>query len=265
MNRHQILATVAGLVSSLGAGGALAQECVMRLEWENRNRHVFGSISAECGPCRSLRILPGTPRIPLSHSPPWGNWGVVSVHSKEARDGMQFKGWRIGPAPTPACSDEFENIEDYPEWNSCTSGEDSRYRAPNSQFYNHNEGTEQYSADVQKYAETEVRFRNTCPYYWNDDGRIDVGGCGLERRVSYEESITLFELDPGPGDREVTTLGYRDSFSVGVSCDGWGCESGATSWQKSEGSRVASAEVRLVVVGGEWIDPDGVCSVESPE
>lgn len=44
---------------------------------QNRERSITGIVHEECS---------------LPHSPPWGNWGVISDYGRK-RDGFQFPGW----------------------------------------------------------------------------------------------------------------------------------------------------------------------------
>jgi len=69
--------------------------CHVYLQLENKDRHCYGNVHAECGDEQW-------------HTPPWGNWGVDS-NLGYRWDDHQFQGWF-----------KKEPSARWYQWNSCT-------------------------------------------------------------------------------------------------------------------------------------------------
>lgn len=230
-------------VSFLPAAELAAQSCYIPFVWENKDRHVYGDVTAECGSCP-----------PWSHSAPWGNWGVDSATGSRSDD-TQFMGWQSGPVPD--CNEWLFKKE----WNSCTTD----FTSPAALYFNYNNYTEQRSTAIKNFAGESVTYYQ-CPVDWNYDGEIDDGGCGNgtgSRQFSFgNRYMRLYEMDPGPfapGDDFITQLNYSGTFVVTLWCDGWSCTDGASGWKNSSSNSIASSPVQVRTVGGVWSDPYGCC------
>lgn len=117
------------------------------------------------------------------------------------------------------------------------------------------------SPDTRTFAGAGFNYFGQCPVDVDYDGQLDWGGCGVgDIPFTFSnEYMSLWELDPYSPDDYVTTLTYSGSFTVQVPCDGWGCSSGASGTKSSDANSIASADVRFVVDGAVWDDPQGCC------
>ena len=224
------------LVCLFGISAVQGQTCVIQFTMENSNRHVFGEVYEEC------------PHI--FHSSPWGNWGVSSnVGTK--KDGHQFQGIHVSDRKY--------------QWNSCTKGE---YEAPNCDFYNHADCTEQYTrTGVNQYGGGRIYRRVSCDD-WDPIAEEESGGClDLDGRIYGPldtNFMTLYELDARAPDSVVTTLYFDDSLVRStLDCpDISGCNASMGPWVDSNSNDIASARIRVSVVSAYYY-VDGIeCSDE---
>lgn len=198
-----------------------SEGCRVTVETQNRNRVITGIVHEECGP---------------GHSPPWGNWGVISNHSRKV-DGFQFPGW-------------------YPkegklQWNSCTDV----YTAP--RFYPRESGRQE-SRIVANHGAYQRIFANTCPYTEGESESYVDQGCSENNTTvltSRRNYMDLYELDGGGflfgRDDFVTKLRFPDASATLQNCTEGGCGTSTTRWVQQTSSSVpttgVSAEFRLKV------------------
>lgn len=192
--------------------------CEVELAMQNRNRHVYGNVSAEC--------TFGCSGFPdFEHTHPFGNWGVSS--NVGARwDARQYQGWATY---NPYCSESMND----PEWNSCTG-----YGSGQSNYFNWANNTEQYSADIGTYG-VEYRYMATtenegCAVW--DGGQFTVWGNFMD----------LYELD-WDGDDYITQLTFDDT-AVTLQCDYNQCAEAYSEWKSSSNS-ITSAQIRIRAIG----------------
>ena len=248
------LSTIAFLfVTPWTASRAIAQECIVSVEWDNRNRYVYGAVNKECTSCS-----------PFTHSPVWGNWGVASMHSNKDDDSTQFKGWQSGPnvgTPDPPYGcDEDINVAK-PQWNSCT-----RDTPQTSEYFNYNNWTEQWSGDRELFASGLIEVSVECPEDVDEDGVMDRGGCIDDRLDPVRLGLTMmiYELDEPDGDDIITRLVFDRLFAASMQCSPYECGPGESDWQSSVADlsypNVASTEVLMRVNGALFRDPVGACT-----
>lgn len=184
-----------------------SEGCRVTVETQNRNRVITGIVHEECGP---------------GHSPPWGNWGVISNHSRKV-NGFQFPGWLVSDGKR--------------QWNSCTDV----YTAP--RFFHPRGSGRQESMDVANHGAYQRIFANTCPYTEAEsESYVDQGCSGnnttvLESRRNY---MDLYELDGGGifggTDDFVTKLRFPDASATLQNCTDGGCDTVTTRWERQRSS-----------------------------
>lgn len=246
------LFVLTALGTLMAVGNVRAQDqptCYLSFQMENQNRHIVGDVNAECsGGCT------------LEDTDPWGNWGVDSNFGTR-NDTTQFRGWKYGDSVAPC----FERIgSDRPQWNSCSMhtsrGDSYYYNYPNG-VWTEQWGNPNLQPDPQSYASAWLAWGNSCPIDSNHDGIIESGGCGVGTRsfTASNQYMHLYEMDP-IGDDGITTLSYPSGCCTAqFACDGWSCGGGSSPWYTNNASVVGTAQIRLVVIGAEWDDPDGCC------
>ena len=229
---RQILLSL--LTTSFFCGGILAAgpECMIQFNMENKDRYVYGEVTEEC--------------CCFPHTAPWGNWGVVS-NVGNIVDGHQFQGIHLSDSKY--------------QWNSCTQGD---YEAPNSTYYNYptsgeSAWTEQWTyTGTNNYGGGYQYFSVTCPWYDDIDDEW-YGGC-RDRDGNYfgpyNNFMKLYELDPVGTDELVTTLYFNDNnVWAALDCPDWDyCPASTGAWVASNSNSIVSAEIRVSVVGGWYID-----------
>ncbi|MFQ5723195.1 MAG: hypothetical protein ACE5G6_01790 [Terriglobia bacterium] len=170
MRLQSVLTAVLLVLSVDLAAWACQPTCVLSFHLRNSDRHVHDDfLVSEC---------PGDP----PHSPPFGNWGVLSP----------------GEGQTPKNRDQFQGWKDFlfetdNQWNSCTARQDL-YPEGNCSFYNHDgctaqitdRGTNRYTNHVRQ-----VSLPVSCPF-------LGLGGCQDLDGMFLDlpgEFLDLFELD----------------------------------------------------------------------
>ena len=180
-----------------------------RTNWnvETRLRRLTGRVMVECGDEHFLGV---------THSAPFGNWGVDSVFS-ERHDGAQFRGWKV--------------IDGHRQWNSCT---EQYYDGP---YTNDGRGRQRADPDDPENAGGK-----------SDRSVLACAGSLPEVHTFRDAKLKLYELDWPVGDDHVTTLRYG-TVNLRINCsDAWNC-SGETPWltQRSVDSTGVSAQARFKV------------------
>jgi hypothetical protein len=165
-----------------------ALACQIYIQDFNQHRRITAYVRAECGP---------------SHSPPWGNGGVDSVHgSKDNTD--QFRGWK-----------DMGSFQ----WNWCNSGTEG-YAPPNCTYLNYPSGScwTQYNAPIG--SASERRFAQ----YWSDDLPWPCSDYGTIYTMN-NYFMDIWELDAGIWpfniDDYVLTVTYP-SFNIVLSPESYG-------------------------------------------
>lgn len=202
--------TVPATVSAQGSEG-----CLVTVETQNRNRVITGVVHEECGP---------------GHSPPWGNWGVISNHARKV-DGVQFPGWHW--------------YERKRQWNSCTD----EYTAPRF-FYPRGSGRQE-SMSVAKHGSYLRFFTDTCPNSISERESYVDKGCSqdsnsvVESRGNY---MDLYELDGGGiffgKDDFVTKLRFPNASATLRNCTVDKCDTVTTRWERQRSSSRPATGVR---------------------
>ena len=243
----------------LAAQASAAGVCRIQYETKNKSRYVHGPVDVECG-FSSGEI----------HTAPFGNWGV-ETESSGRRDGNQFQGWcrwdelcdNDGDCST-YCKDTWY------QWHSCTTRL-PQYRAPNDDFFNHEDGTEQKSkfSTVNAHGGGRLDLVVGCPLDTDGDYFADEGGCkgALDSGFSIGgHRMELYELDgTRPDDDEVGTLKFPTLHASmsGVRCDIYGCtgssRDGPFESKESGSTRLVSAKAAIQVTGAEFVDAFGSC------
>ena len=189
---------------------ANAQRCVVDLVVLNKNRLVTGDISAECG---------------LIHSRPFGNWGVqLGFHPGQRRNGFQFSGWKAQGS--------------WLQWNSCTT--EPEFALGDTRYYNDDEFRSQSAWP------SVVNVSHSLESYERGESGRDCEALAERNRVVVNSvRITIYELDPGPGDAAVATLSYG-TVEIPYQCNGpWEC-AGESEWMEPlAGHDDVYAELRL--------------------
>ena len=160
------LGIVAAVAGCMDFGMLFAQEsegCEVTVTAQNRKRTITGVVATECE---------------WPHSPPWGNWGVISDYGKK-KDGFQFPGWK--------------SKEGWLQWNSCTH----LYRDP--EHFNPRGSGRQDSSHVASHGGYRRRYENDpCPdehgVEHTDEGCSN--GAWERRSTNY---MKLYELDLNDG------------------------------------------------------------------
>ena len=209
--RFALLLAVVLLSAPSFATVAAAQRCLVDLVVFNKNRVVIGDISAECAG--------------LFHSRPFGNWGVeLRFHPGPRRDGFQFSGWNAEGG--------------WLQWNSCTT--DSEFAPGDYRYYN-DDGFRSQRA----WPNVVNVSHSLGSYQYGEDGRDCEALAERNRVVVNSVRITIYELDPGPGDAPVATLSYG-AVEIPYQCNGpWEC-AGESEWMEPvAGHEDVYAELRL--------------------
>ena len=197
----------------LFVGQLYAQNCRVAFTLENKNRYIHGEVYKECG---------------SYHSPPWGNWGVVSNYGSR-QDGNQFKGWYASGG--------------HSQWNSCTR---DTWEAPNCDYYNTSNCTKQSSSGTYAYATGVAMYGASCEYFDESENEFR-GGChdlnGSNISV-VDTFMDLWELDRLDADDFVTTLNYNDLTAAHI-CDSCNCYASTGSWFQSHSNSIAKAKARI--------------------
>ena len=151
------------LVAATASGSGV---CEVSFELKNKSRYVHGPVNVECG-------------INETHSPPFGNWGVVT-ETQDKRDGHQFQEWCHR---SRSLCDNNGDCKDYCmqkpwyQWNSCTSSL-PKFAPPNQDFYNHDDGREQTTRKSENdHSGGTVGISVSCPSDTDGDHYPDDGGC----------------------------------------------------------------------------------------
>lgn len=246
------------LLLSIGLGAApqvYPQVCEIEFSVFNKDRYVYGPVATECSE--------------WPHSAPFGNWGV-KTETSDKEDGHQFDGW---------CHSKFlcDNNDDcdwhctdlWYEWNSCTTY--SQWSPPNSDFYNHNNHTQQKSTrgNNQHGGGRATLDAPSCPSDSDGDGVNDAGGCkeALSRGFTLSgHRMELYELDPWSPDTHVETLRFPilEIAAQDIDCDDadycgkskvgkWRSPSNASSSSKT------SAKAAIQIIQAVFSDPDSDC------
>jgi hypothetical protein len=215
-------------------------ECRVWFQNQNRNRHVWGDVTAEC-----TYACP-----PFIHSHLWGNWGVESSWGHR-HDSLQFPGWK-NTSNTSPCG---ENFGSKPEWNSCTN--DSSRPRGDSYWFNYNNSTEQLSEPVAAHVSSIYTFQNGCPADWDGDGWLDTGGCWAgEGGITMNDFIETWEIDPNDADERIMRIDYP-SLSAWYHCeqDGVTCwPTDPSPWTPSNGGSYMDAEMRVIITLVQYED-----------
>lgn len=202
--------------------------CALQIRGDNRERHVYGAVSTECGSCP-----------PWTHSAPFGNWGTLSLFGTP-QDSYQFMGWQTTDYN---CGGNMNT----PEWNSCTTNSTWSTGQP---WMNWPEGqwTRQYSGE----SVTLGRI-----FDWHVT--TEEEGCSILDGAQYlfGTGLELYELDPWPwpGQEHIATLQFG-ATPVTLSCTREGCAPVTSPWFGSEANSVASAEFRWALESS-WHCKDG--------
>ena len=258
--KHALMAIGLGIILLgvlTGDGWAVDGACRINYTGLNKDRKVMGPVSAEC------TDVPG----PISHSVPFGNWGVNSDCGTRI-DGHQFQGWcyfhyacdHVGNCGT-RCQDGWY------EWNSCTT----RYEwsSPSCDLYNSNGCTQQATTrGVNTHGTITTQRDVRCPYDSDGDGFCDTGGCAdLSFFSSRENWMTLFELDKFERDDRVQKMIFP-RVSVTLNCTAMSCsESGTSSWvspdryEDPSSLALVYAKAAIKVNWGQFHDIYGRCAL----
>lgn len=174
--------------------------CEVVVTAQNRERVITGIVHTECS---------------LPHTPPWGNWGVISDYGLKI-DGYQFPRWYLsdGLLQWNSCTDEY--TEDHHFNPSGSSRQESTYR-------------------VASHGEYRRRYPNhNCPdtsdpdsYDPNESYELGCSNGALESRAT--NYMKLYELDSNDFDDLVTTLEFPATRVNLSNCNKAGCSPGASS------------------------------------
>ena len=201
--------------------------CEVRVVAENRERTITGTVHTECS---------------FPHSPPWGNWGVISDYGLKV-DGYQFPGWYL--------------TDGLLQWNSCTDEytEDDHFNPQGS-------GRQDSKRGVASHGEYRRRFPNhNCPDTsdpdsYDPDETYELGcsnGAVESRATNY---MKLYELDLNEFDDLVTKLEFAGTYVSLSNCDLDGCDPSASSWMSptasSHPSTGVDAEFRVRVTASAY-------------
>ncbi len=206
--------------------------CVVHFYMENRDRYCYAdNLYAECGDeCWGFYPI-------FCHSPPWGNWGVVS-NVRNKYDGNQFQGWYWD--------------DGWYQWNSCTN-KYHNWGPPNCDYYNAANCWEQETdsnKEINEYAQS-YRWVEIPRFAW-DDGWADLDG---EVFVVSGNFLEAWELD-WPGEDDKIERMTFPNCSVTLTCDYYGCDSVTSPWKNPTGwdrNHRLDAKIRLKVTGSELI------------
>ena len=199
---------------------------------QNRERSITGIVHEECGP---------------GHSPPWGNWGVISDYGKKI-DGYQFPGWYYS--------------DGWLQWNSCTDEytEDNHFNPSGSGRQESNYGA------TARHGKYRRRYPNnncpdtTAPNSYDPDESYELGcsyGASEFRATNY---MKLYELDGGGpffgSDDLVTKLEFPSTNVTLSNCNVDGCDPGASNWmsptESTHPSTGVDAEFRVSVTASAY-------------
>ena len=192
------------LLALLVIPGALLSQseegCEVVVTAQNRERIVTGTVHTECS---------------WPHSPPWGNWGVISDYGLKI-DGYQFPGW-------------YEEDGWY-QWNSCTDEytEDNHFNPPGS-----GRQESDYPGDIASHGQYRRRYPNhNCPDPDNYDPNKDYElGCSYGASESRSTNyMKIYELDSNDFDELVTKLEFPATNVSLSNCNVEGCDSRVSNW-----------------------------------
>ena len=227
LTAYQVLLTLLVIPCALLAQGE--EGCEVTVTAENRERTITGIVHTECGPI---------------HSPPWGNWGVISDYGLKI-DGYQFPGWH--------------NADGWEQWNSCTDeyAEDHHFNPAGS-----GRQESDYADDPASHGSYRRRYPNhNCPDTSDPDSydpneEYEQGcsnGASESRSTNY---MKLYELDENEWDDFVTKLEFPATNVSLSNCDVDGCDPGASAWmsptESSHPSTGVDAEFRVRVTASAY-------------
>ena len=210
-------------------------------------------------------------RIGELNGPPFGNWGVETDTTRR-KDGHQFQGWctkhQVCDDDDPGdCTTYCKGT--WFQWNSCTTNR-AEFRAPNEDFYNYKNHTEQVSTTRKSnlHSNGTANIVVSCPSDDDGDYYADSGGCKELLATGFGitgNQMDLYELDHGLLDDFVGRLRYP-KLSAKIrsrDCNIYNCSGGSdgTYRDKYPGSstRAVSASAAIQITSAEFKDSFGNC------